>query len=64
MARKVAYIFLTKHLLSHVFFTVKKDDPVLIAALQGYHKELMMNNKEIAAWLASDHNIILRYLPS
>jgi hypothetical protein len=56
-------MFLSEHLLSHTFITVKKDDPVLVAALQGYHEELMTNNNEIAARLASDHNIILRYFP-
>ena len=64
MARKVVYMFLSAYLLSHYFITVKKDDPILVAALRGYHEELMTNNNEIAARLASDHNIILRYLPT
>lgn len=38
---------------------VKKDDPLLVAALRGYHEELITNNKEIAKRLANEHNIIL-----
>lgn len=38
---------------------VGKEDPVLVAALQGYHEELMTNNGDIAKRLEKEHGIRL-----
>lgn len=39
---------------------VSLDDPRLVAALRGYHEELLTSNKTISARMAVEHEITLR----
>ena len=43
-----------------VQYAVKTDDERLVAALEGYHRELLTNNTKISKRLYSDHGIQMR----
>ena len=40
---------------------MKADDEVLVAALQGYHREKLSNNAKISTRLLADHGIEMRF---
>ena len=43
-----------------IYCVVSLDDPQLVAALRGYHQELLTSNKIISERMAVEHEIILR----